>query len=71
MYGYLQNVKVKYPAASYGAWPNLFFPPQGAGYLVCTPFRSALNVCRWHTAPLAAFAKYPRERGCLAHCSRE
>ena len=25
--------KVKYPAASYGAWPSLSFPPQGAGYL--------------------------------------
>ena len=22
---------VKYPAASYGAWPGLFFPPQGRG----------------------------------------
>jgi len=45
---------VKYPAASYGACPGLFFLPQRAGYLT-----------------LAAFAKYPRKRGCLAHCSRE
>ncbi len=30
---------------------------------------SDMNI--WKSNTLAAFTKYPRERGCLAHCSRE
>ena len=46
-------------------------PQQATGHGLACPFRpKGRGICTQRVLTLAAFAKYPRERGCLAKCPR-